>query len=152
MRLFNKIPESSGRRRFLAQAAGLSGLAATGALGYLMTGCETESRKEQESKKLLTIDITNAFPVNRSELISGREKLIEQYLVELFQKYSSSPDLIRMLSMARIRLEVSSDERETKTWKGGNEGLSEAREETIKSLYKKVIGSASKNYPRLDFF
>ncbi|MCU0660495.1 MAG: VWA domain-containing protein [Candidatus Pacebacteria bacterium] len=105
----------------------------------LVGGCREGGNTSQEDK-LLQSELKNAFPKNEAKMNPHEKEEFKKTIIHFLEAHNTLEQAAE-LEQARITLEVSSDERETTTWKGGNEELSEARAQEIKTVYYELIDS-----------
>ena len=127
------IPHSPSARTWLALGAGL-----------LLSGCgdfasNNPPERPEHSEVLRQFDFGNSFPVDEAHLSEeARTKITAD--VTAFLDQHNTPETFRDLQIARITIEVSSDERQTKQWgEKGNEALSEARLIELDKLVRDIV-------------
>ncbi len=116
-------------------------------LGLLtLSGCSVSEKSEPEASNHLltdstavTLDLSNTFPVNEARILPEAEAALRVQIHKLLGQYDS-PQLVGDLAQMQVRLEIASDERNTKSWKDGNLGLSLARVQEVEGLVQVILG------------
>lgn len=120
----------------------------------LISSCNRDKEVEYKEKPpLMKIELAEAFPVDDATMNSDQRKEFETAIINFLEKHNSEEGA-KELDGTYVSLEISSDERQTKKWAGGNEELSEARAAEVKNTYYKFADSLRQtgNFAKLDRF
>ncbi|MBL8029933.1 MAG: VWA domain-containing protein [Candidatus Doudnabacteria bacterium] len=102
------------------------------------SGLVGEKAETKKTQALENFDFANSFPVDAAEL-NGRAEVEIRTKIEKFLEEYNNKEKFTKLNSSRISIEVSSDERPTKKWEKGNEGLSTERLKALDGLLRNII-------------